>query len=103
MGVCAAAVNGVAKLFNSEVPSEVQSAVDEFKEGEPANCTEIGVKTVLENHKALDEGHKLIDAKGGDAVTQAELFLPVQRDTLVHNIGIVLFLEEAKKRGDQSQ
>lgn len=105
MGVCAAAVNGVAKIVNAAVPGEVRSAVDDFQQGQPANCTEILVTTVLDNHKALAEIHAILDKKdanGEDAATQAALALPIQRDTLVQNISIVLFLEEAKKRGDRS-
>ncbi len=104
-GVCAAAMKGVTKLVDSVVPGEVRGAIGDFQEGESANCTEIVVTTVLDNHRALGEGHARIDeidAEGGDAATQAGAFLPLQRDTLVQNVSIVLFLERAKKRGDEA-
>ena len=103
VGVCGAAVKGVANFVAGLVPEEVRRAVGTTDEGEPANCTQILVQTVLDNHRALGNGHKrldAVDAQGGDAAAQAALFLPTQRDTLVQNVRIVLFLEQAKKRGD---
>ena len=78
------------------------------------NCTEILVSAVLDNHKALASGHHCLDQIDADrcgdfvptdstiewdAAEQAQFFLPVLLETLIQNIRIVLFLEQAKKRG----
>lgn len=110
-GVCGAAAEGVARFVNALVPPRIRD-VTGGDSGEPnANCTEILVQTVVENHDALAAGHQLItdeiaaeeNAGGLSLAEQAEAFFGLQLDTLVQNVRIVLVLEEAKKRGNTTR
>ena len=114
MGICVSAMNGVSKAVRGSVPEEISAAVGTESAARANNCTEIVVNTVLENHKSMGLTHKCIDQPNADgcpeqyqnidlatwnSAVQAGFYFPTMLDTLVQNIRIVLFLEEAKKRG----
>lgn len=106
-GVCGAAAEGIATFVSPLIPSEIRDVVGADTAEPDASCTEILVQTVIDNHDALAEGHRRIDeiaaegsASGLSLAEQAGGFFPIQRDTLVQNVRIVLLLEEAKKRGN---
>ena len=118
MGICVRAMSGISKAAVGVVPAEIRDAIDVDAAQEAKNCTEIIVNTVLENHKAMGLNHRCIDNPGPepcpvqyrnidlttwDSAVQAQFYFPTQLDTLLQNIRIVLFLEEAKKRGVTSE
>lgn len=118
MGICVSAINGVGKAVSGLVPSEIRAAINVASTEQANNCTEILVDTVVQNHVELGTTHSCIDIPNQETcpedfkdidvsdwnnAEQALGFLPIMLDTLNQNVRVVLFLEEAKKRGGSSE
>jgi hypothetical protein len=118
MGICVRAMNGVAKATSGVLPAAFRGAINVDDVQSANNCTAIIVNAVFENHQEMGLNHRCIDDptyqlcpdqyKSVDPSTwnsamQAGFYFPIMLETLQQNIRIVLFLEEAKKRGSQNE
>jgi hypothetical protein len=102
IGACEALMEGIAKLATAAIADEqIREWVLPYKQGAkpPSNCTELQIDTVLMNHKLLGTLHMANDAKGDLEAARQATAITRMYETLVQNIRIALFVENAKKRG----
>ena len=106
LGLCASVFEFASSLSKETISDpQIRGWVAPFEEGAPVpqNCTEIQVDTVLKNHALMASVHEDLETKPAEEAASQVVdrnALGLFRDTLVQNIKILLFVENAKKRGE---
>ncbi len=104
LGLCKIAYEAIAELAQTTISDPALSQeVDKIKSAKalPGNCTEVQIDTILKNQALMAETHQALDRMAPERAAAQVLdhdALGTFRDTLVQNIKIALFLENAKKR-----